>query len=315
LTAPGSRPDAAAEAGGRSRRSGRATYLAYTTLASTLQVLPRPVATAVATISGRTMSEVWRDKRPLLRANLRRVLGPEVSDRELERAVIEAFDSYAHYWVESARLVSMSPREVLKRFRIEGFERFEEEMAKGGGAIMALPHLGSWELGGYWLSLRGYPMTTVVEPLEPPELFEWFREQREALGMHIYPLGHGTTGQLVTALRTGRLVGLVADRDLAGNGVEVEFFGEKTTLPGGPAVLALRTGAPLFPVAVYQEHGGMHLGLIRPPLEVERSGRLRDDVASLTQVLAGEFETMIRRAPTQWHMFQPNWPSDRERWG
>ena len=258
------------------------------------------------------MSEVWRDKRPIVRANLRRVLGPEVARADLERAVTESFDSYAHYWVESARLVSMSPREVLRRFRIEGFERFEEEMAKGKGAIMALPHLGSWEIGGYWLSLRGYPMTTVVEPLEPPELFEWFRKQREALGMHIYPLAADTTGHLVTALRNGRLVGLVADRDLVGHGVEVEFFGEKTTLPGGPAVLALRTGAPLFPVVVYQEQAGLHRGVIRPPLELERSGRLRDDVSVLTQALAVEFEAMIRHAPTQWHMFQPNWPSDRE---
>lgn len=267
----------------------------------------------VATVSGLTMAEVWRDRRPIVRANLRRVLGPEVLDLALERAVLEAFDSYARYWVESARLVSMSPREVLRRFRIEGFDRFEAEMANGKGAIMALPHLGSWDVGGYWLSLRGYPMTTVAEPLEPPELFEWFRAQREALGLHVYGFGPDTTGRLVSALRNGRLVGLVADRDLLGNGVEVEFFGDVTTLPAGPAVLALRTGAPLFPVAVFQEGSGHHRGVIRPPLMPVRSGRLRDDVRELTRSLAGEFEGLIRRAPAQWHMFQPNWPADRER--
>jgi KDO2-lipid IV(A) lauroyltransferase len=158
-------------------------------------------------------------------------------------------------------------------------------------------------------------MTTVAEPLEPPELFEWFRSQREALGLTIHTLGADTPGRLSATLRAGRLVGLVADRDLVGNGVEVEFFGEVTTLPGGPALLALRTGAPLFPCAVYQRPGGKGHGVIRPPLEIERSGSLRSDVGRLTQMLAAEFEDLIGTAPEQWHMFQPNWPSDKARYG
>ncbi len=266
----------------------------------------------VATASGLTMSEVWRDRRPLVRANMRRVLGPSATERELDDAVVEAFDSYARYWVESARLSSMRPQEVLKRFSIEGFEPAEEALVERRGAIFALPHLGSWEVGAYWLTLQGHPMTAVVEPLEPPELFEWFKQQRAALGLNVIPLGAGATTELVQALRQGALVGLVADRDIAGTGVEVEFFGERTTLPAGPAVLALRTGVPLFPVAVYQRQGGYYHGVVRPALACERTGRLRDDVEIITKDLAREFETLIRTAPTQWHMFQPNWPSDRE---
>jgi lauroyl/myristoyl acyltransferase len=291
---------------------GRASYLAYRSLAATLQLLPRPLASMVATASGLTMSEVWRDRRPIVRANMRRVLGPSATDRELDEAVLAAFDSYARYWVESARLSSMLPRDVLKRFSIEGFEPAQQALIERRGAIFALPHLGSWEIGGYWLTLNGHPMTAVVEPLDPPELFEWFKQQRSALGLHVVPLGPGATGELVQALRQGALVGLVADRDLAGTGVEVDFFGERTTLPGGPAVLALRTGAPLFPVAVYQRPGGYYHGVIRPALACERTGRLRDDVESITTDLAREFESLIRTAPTQWHMFQPNWPSDRQ---
>ncbi|HET9091311.1 MAG TPA: hypothetical protein VFN50_02805, partial [Acidimicrobiales bacterium] len=181
----------------------------------------------------------------------------------------------------------------------------------GQGCIVALPHLGSWEVGGYWLTLKGHPMTTVVEPLEPPELFEWFTRQRSALGLTVLPLGSGTTGRLVQALREGRIVGLVADRDLAGHGIPVDFFGEKTTLPGGPAMLALRTGAPLFAAAVYQRPAGYYHAVVRPPLSCRRTGRFRDDVEAITVELAREFENLIRTAPSQWHMFQPNWPSDR----
>ncbi|MHB8458238.1 MAG: lysophospholipid acyltransferase family protein, partial [Acidimicrobiales bacterium] len=257
-------------------RHGRTTFLAYRSLATVLQAFPRPVASALATASGLAISQLWRERRPIVRANMRRVLGPDATERQLDEAVVAAFDSYAQYWVESARLASMQPREVLKRFSIEGFGDPERALNERRGAIFALPHLGSWEIGGYWLTLQGHPMTAVVEPLQPPELFAWFKQQRTALGLKVEPLGPDTTGALVRTLHAGGLVGLVADRDLVGNGVQVEFFGEKTTLPGGPAVLALRTGAPLFPVAVYQRPGGYYHGVIRPALTCQRRGRLRE---------------------------------------
>jgi KDO2-lipid IV(A) lauroyltransferase len=111
-------------------------------------------------------------------------------------------------------------------------------------------------------------------------------------------------------LKDGELAGLVSDRDLAGNGIEVDFFGERTTMPGGAATLALRSGAPLVPVVVYSGPGAWHTGVVHPPLDTERRGTLRADVARLTQELATIFEHDIRRHPEQWHLFQPNWPDD-----
>lgn len=289
---------------------GRRAYYTYRGLATALQFVPGPLASLAARTAGLTLSELWRDRRPVVRANLRRVLGPGASEEEVERAVGSAFDSYARYWVESARLVHMRPSWIYRHFSIEGFEPVREALVAKRGAILTLPHLGSWEVGGYWLTLQGHPMTTVAEPVQPPELFEWLTSQRTALGLEILALAPGSIGRLVETLRQGRLVGLVADRDLSGTGVEVDFFGEPTRLPGGPALLALRTGAPLFPAAVYQERRGRFRGVVRPALSFERSGRLRDDVVSVTALLAKEFEALISRAPAQWHMFQPNWPSD-----
>jgi KDO2-lipid IV(A) lauroyltransferase len=116
-------------------------------------------------------------------------------------------------------------------------------------------------------------------------------------------------------LRDNRIVCLLSDRDIEGDGVGVEFFGERTTLPGGPATLALRTGATLLPAAVYFRPGLDHLGVVRPAIEVERVGRLREDITRITQALAHELEQLIRVAPEQWHLLQPNWPSDRDRVG
>ena len=289
-----------------------ARYLTYRGLAAALQVPPRPIAGALATAAGFTISEVWRDKRPLVSSNLRRVLGPEVDDAVIRRLVTKAFSSYAHYWVESARVVGLRSDQIESTFSIEGFERFRLEMARGHGVVIVLPHVGSWEYGGRWLAQQGYPMTTVGELLEPPELFDWFTSQRATLGLTVLPPGPGTTVRLLDTLRAGRVVGLLADRDLVGNGVEVELFGERTTRPAGPALLALRSGAPLMTCAIYQRPRGLYHAVLQPPLDSTRTGRMRQDVQRLTEEMARSLEGLIRLAPEQWHLFQPNWASDRE---
>jgi KDO2-lipid IV(A) lauroyltransferase len=129
--------------------------------------------------------------------------------------------------------------------------------------------------------------------------------------MEIVPLGPDVATTVLRSLRDNRLACLVSDRDLTGDGVPVPFFGETTTLPAGPATLALRTGAALLPAAVYFRPGRGHHGVIRPPVPIARAGRLRDDVVRITTQLAQEFEDLIRAAPEQWHLMQPNWPSDR----
>ncbi len=223
-----------------------------------------------------------------------------------------AFHSYARHWAEMFRLPAEVRRgQIDPHFSIEGVEEIEKALEGGKGAILALPHLGGWEWGAAWMAGRGYRMVAVVETVEPPELFEWFMRQREAYGLEIAPLGPGVSTTLLRALGENRLLCLVSDRDLTGDGVEIEFFGERTTLPGGPATLALRTGATLLPAAVYFAPGRDHAAVIRPPVATHRTGRLKDDVARITQDLAHEFEQLIRAAPEQWHLLQPNWPSDR----
>ena len=125
------------------------------------------------------------------------------------------------------------------------------------------------------------------------------------------PVAPGAAAAVAQALRDNQIVCLLCDRDLRRNGVPVEFFGETTTLPAGPAMLGLRVGAPVLPVGVYfTERVNGHEALVRPPLPATRVGSLREDVARITQLLAYELEFLIRRAPEQWHLFQPNWPSD-----
>ncbi len=128
--------------------------------------------------------------------------------------------------------------------------------------------------------------------------------------MNVVPLGPGAASAAIKAVKSNGVLCLLCDRDIGGGGIEVEFFGERTTLPAGPATLALRTGAPVLPTAVYFRPDGGHLGKVGAPLDVTRHGSMAEDIASITQQLAHRLEELIRVAPDQWHLLQPNWPSD-----
>ena len=274
------------------------------------RLLPAHVAEGLAAPIGLGASFANAERRAMVARHQRRV-NPAWGRTRVRQAVQEAFDSYSRYWIESLRLPSLPARTVERGIDVVGYSHVTAALEQGNGVILALPHLGGWEWGGRWLTDYGHRVTVVVERLDPPELFDWFARLRRDLGMNVVPLGPQAAGAVLGALRDNQIVCLLSDRDISGGGIDVELFGERTTLPAGPATLALRTGAPLLPVGVYfTRRVNGHLGLVRPPVPAERHGKLRDDVARVTQLLAAELEHLIRRAPEQWHLFQPNWPSD-----
>jgi lauroyl/myristoyl acyltransferase len=291
----------------------RATYLAYRAGGVLAPVIPPAVAGPLATGVGRALLHVMPGRRRMAERHVNRASGGDLDRAALKHAVEGTFDSYARYWLEMFRLPHEANGDIESRIHVDGFEHVEAGLAAGKGVILALPHLGGWEYAGAWVSqVKGKRILVVVEPVEPPELFEWFVGVRAAMGMDVVALGPEAAGASLRALRENWLLALVCDRDLKGDGVEVEFFGEKTTMPGGPAMLALRAGAVIVPVAVYFRPQGGHHAIVRPPLDTTRHGSVRDDVARITQQLATEFEGLIAAEPQQWHLLQPNWPSDRE---
>ncbi len=305
------RPSLLGETGDLERIGDLVTVGGYRLGALAARALPGVVAAGLVTPFGVGANFASPERRAMIERHLRRV-DPTLRGLRLRRAVQDAFESYARYWLESFRLPTLSKRAVAAPFEENGYRHILDALDAGNGAIIALAHLGGWEWAGRWIADRGHPITVVVERIDPPELFEWFVELRSRLGMYVVPLGPGAGTAVVRALRDNHVVCLLSDRDLTGDGPEVEFFGERTTLPAGPAAMALRTGAPILPTGVYfTPRVDGHYGFVRPPMTVERSGgRLRDDIARITQDVAHELEGLIRRAPTQWHLFQANWPSD-----
>ncbi|HLG91794.1 MAG TPA: phosphatidylinositol mannoside acyltransferase, partial [Acidimicrobiales bacterium] len=229
-------------------RSGTRALWGYRAGAWASRLVPGWALDPVSGVLGRTVAALMPARREVVARNLARAL--EGADPgAVRRASSAAFCSYIHYWIESFQLPHLGPEQVVRHVTPEGFEHLEAAVAAGRGTILALPHLGSWDYAGAWMAACGHPMTVVMEPLEPPELFELLAGIRRSLGMKVVRLGPEAVAEVMASLRRNQVVGLLADRDLTGTGVEVEFFGEVTTLPAGPAALALRTGAALLPSA------------------------------------------------------------------
>jgi KDO2-lipid IV(A) lauroyltransferase len=303
-----------ARVGALDRLKGNAVVGAFRAGTSLAAAVPTPVGRQMSSMLGSVAAFQGGDRRTIVERNLRRVYGPKLRGPALRRKVHATFESYARYYYDSFRLSSMDVADVAAGFSVEGIEHLDRAMADDPvGPVLALPHLGGWEWAGYWITqVRHWGLAAVVEEIEPKELFEWFLEFRRGLGMNMIPLGPTAAADVATAAANHEIVCLLCDRDIVGGGVPVEFFGEQTTLPAGPAVMALKGGCTVLPTAVYFRDEGVH-GVIRPPVVIERdpdAASIRGDVAVFTQALARELEWLIRRAPEEWHLMQPNWPSD-----
>ncbi len=243
-----------------------------------------------------------------LRKNLARVIGssPEDVPDSLMRASLA---SYARYWREAFRLPTMDSRAVARELdtTFRGADNLDAALAEGRGAVCALPHSGNWDMAGVWLAQTRGTFTTVAERLKPESLYRRFIAYRESLGFEVLPATGGERPPfevLCERLRDNRVVCLMAERDLTRTGVEVDFFGERTRMPAGPAKLAIETGAALLPSHCWFADDGSRVW-IQPPLDCT-SG----DVGVITQALADRFAENIAGHPEDWHMMQPQWLAD-----
>jgi phosphatidylinositol dimannoside acyltransferase len=288
-------------------------YVVYRALSGAFGLLPGSIVRSVGRGLGRLLSYVAGDRRRMAERHMRRALGPEASARAVERAARGVFASYGRYWAELFWFRPSRKAEVTEMARVDGTEAVHAARAAGRGVIFALPHVGTWDVAGAVAESIGLPVMAVAEDLSNRRIRDWFVSTRRALGIDVV-IGGGadTTKSLIRHLQGTGVVALVADRDVTGRGVEVEFFGEVTTMPGGPAALADRTGAAIFPVAARFAPRGRYHMVIEPELPLPDAATRQERIQLGTQAFATRVEQLIRPDPEQWHVIQPIWPSDRE---
>jgi KDO2-lipid IV(A) lauroyltransferase len=273
-------------------------------------MLPEPLMRRIGIGLGWFASFVARQRFAMAMRHQQRVQGPDVDARRAARRV---FMHYGRYWAEVFWARPRRRAGILERTTVANLYRLHEGVASGRGVILALPHIGNWEAAGLRASAENARVLAVAEELGNERIVQWFIRLRNLMQIDVLVARRGArvTAQLLKRLQDGGVVALPSDRDIKGRGIAVDFFGEKTTIPAGPAALAERTGAVLLPVGTYFAEGARYEFVIEEPIEVADGETAEDRVAATAQRLTAAFETIIRRAPEQWHLLQPNWPSDR----
>ena len=267
-----------------------------------------------------------RAQRDLVRANMRRVCEgleaaglatPRVSaagrdPRRLEDLVRGVYRHHARYLVELMRGPTMTPAWLAAHLVLETPETIDAAYARvaDGGALLALGlHFGPVEMPAIYSAVRsGRRVAGPMEIVDNPPLQAWFTAQRERLGVQAIMPPETAGPELRRVLREGGLVGIVADRDIAGSGRPTRLFGSPAPLSGGPALLALESGVPTYAVAIRRIGWSRYAGRMEP-LDVPTGGSLRQRVEAFMEGEARAFERLVAAAPEQWWaLLFPIWP-------
>ena len=281
------------------------TYSAYFLAWKLLGLLPERRAYGLMDfiadqITKRNPSGVQR-----LRSNYLRVR-PDLDEIQLQGAVREGMRSYLRYWCDTFRLPLWSSEEIVNRTIVINDHLLRDALAAGTGAIVSLPHAGNWDHAGAYYCETGAPIVTVAEHLEPERLFKKFLAYRESLGMEVLDASSRSLAILSQRLRQGRLIALVADRDLSRNGVDVIFFNHPARMPAGPALLSIQTGAPLLTAFVRYVDTGIEI-TFEPAIPIPQIGKTSEKVAIMIQESANRLERHLTLHLTDWHMLQRIW--------
>lgn len=302
--------------------TGRATAAGFRLGWAVVPRLPARLAFAVFDVAARLAYRRGGAGVRQLRRNYVR-LRPDLRGRALERTVRDGVRSYMRYWCELFRLPSMTATEVRMSVRVVDGHLFtaarRASRTHHRGVAFFLGHMGNWDLAGRWAQLTGAQVVTVAERLEPAGVFDAFVAARRRLGMRVHPLTEtaGVLATLVGEMTGPVVVPLLADRDLTDGGITVDFPGGPVPMAGGPAALALRTGADLMPVTMHYERvprrtcpSGYRTVLTFHPPALAPGGRTRERVQAMTQQCADAVAAEITAHPADWHMMQPFWPDD-----
>ena len=239
-----------------------------------------------------------------LRSNLQRTK-PNMTELDLDLLLIDAMRSYMRYWCDTFRFPDWSPERVRETVSVTNEHLLLDAISAKTGVIVTLPHAGNWDHAGAYFCRKGINLVTVVEHLKPEKLFLKFLSYRHAMGMEVLPLDGRVLGTLEQRLRQGALVALIADRDLSRSGIAVTFFGAPSRMPPGPAILALKTDAPLITAFVSYTETGIQIDFNQVSLPT--SGSDEEKISHIVQDMAQQFEVGITAHPEDWHMLQRIW--------
>jgi len=284
-------------------------YVLFLVSTQTIGRLPLALGYALAELAGRLTYRLISGNRRNVISNLRRVMGVNAPQREVEAAARKVFVNVAKYYVDLVRLPHMNLDSFYKRrFRYYGFDEYLlTAIAEGKGVVLLSAHLGNPELAVQGMIPRGVKAFALTEPLQPPRLSRLVDRLRASKGNVFAPVGFAGVKQAMRTIRAGGVVALMGDRDIEGPRAGLPFFGEEALMPVGPIEVALRTGAPVLPCFSTRTAGGKIEATVEERLELPRTGDMDADARAGALLFLQRLEPRLREHPDQWVVLESVW--------
>ena len=280
-------------------------YLLYLFAWKVIGILPEKTAYKLANfVSDRIFRRNGKGVKRL-RSNYKRVM-PNISERELEELTKDGMRSYLRYWFDTFRLNKWSKSRIIETTFVVRENLLRDPIETKEGCIIALPHAGNWDHAAAYFCSTGIPLTAVVEKLKPEAIFKKFLAYRQSIGIEAISHREKTIPILIERLNQGKLIALVADRDMSRNGIEVNFLGGIAKMPAGPAILAIKTGSPLVTAYIRYLNKGIEI-TFDETIKLPVTGSEEEQIKIVTQSMADNFAKRIKDSPVDWHMLQRIW--------
>ena len=280
-------------------------YLLYLFAWKVIGVLPEKSAYKLANLVSDQIFKKNGKGVKRLRSNYKRVM-PNISERELEDLTKDGMRSYLRYWFDTFRLNKWSKSRIIETTFVVRENLLRDPIETKVGCIIALPHAGNWDHAAAYFCSTGIPLTAVVEKLKPEAIFKKFLAYRQSIGIEAISHKEKTIPILMERLNQGKLIALVADRDMSRNGIEVNFLGGIAKMPAGPAILAIKTGSPLVTAYIRYLDKGIEI-TFDETIKLPVAGGEDEQIKIVTQSMADNFAKRIKDSPVDWHMLQRIW--------
>jgi len=279
-------------------------FWAYAALQFLVCALPIRAAYFIADKAGDIMFAFSRKTRMTVEGNLRTAL--KADEALIKKYTREIFRNFCRNLVEFLSFSKFDERWFKKHGETVGIENIKKALNSGRGVVAISLHMGNWELGAYMTLLCGVPVNGIWASHKNPRIEEFFIKPRIEKGLKVILTG-GAMKQALNALQSGELVCFVIDHSYSKSGIEVEFLGQKTIIPRGAAVAALKTNAAIFPVVAIRGKGMKHKLFYGEEIMYSLSGDEEKDIHEITSKCAKTMERFIRENPGQWLLFRKYW--------
>jgi KDO2-lipid IV(A) lauroyltransferase len=277
-----------------------------------LYLIPFSLASRIGMGIGTVWFYVHKSRREIAFNNLKTAFGDEKSITELRHIAKRSFQNLGLTLIEFFLLKKYGRRWFEKNIEFAGYEEAKREYDKGQGILVLTAHFGNWELMGAMTGLKGVPINVVARPLDNPLLDRMINDLREFFGNQVISKRKAIK-EVLKYLKKRQPVAILLDQNTSPlEGIFVDFFGKPACTTPSLALLAMRTGFPVFPAFALRKAPGVHKIILGPPVELDITGDMKKDIEINTAKFTKVIESYVREYPDHWLWIHRRWKTQKK---